>query len=105
MEHVVGVPLTLDLAETGEVGSVISLLPVGQHGVDVVLVGLTAHVRPQRRVPVAHPIARPLDLVGSGTFRVDSGILGRGQRLAVHEGRGTRRNPVYRCLLYTSRCV
>ena len=45
MEHVVGVVLPLDLLQAGQIGSVVGLLPVGQGGVDVVLVGALARRR------------------------------------------------------------
>src|SRR5580698_7412597 len=84
-EHAIGVIGALDLGEPTEVSTVVGLLPVGQGGVDVVLVGLAARVRAHRlperllpRVLTRHPGRRR-------TYRPGGRVLRLKQRVAVHE--------------------
>src|SRR6476659_11017229 len=95
-EHAIGIVLGLDLGQPGEVGTVVSLPPVGQRRVDVVLVGLAAgkgaHRLPEGLLPgvlAGHRGGRRADRPGGG-------VLGLEERVAVHERGGARGDPVDR---------
>src|SRR5580704_1406382 len=93
-EHAIWVISALDLGEPVVISTVVGLPPVGQGRVDVVLVGLAAHVRAHRlperllpRVLARHP-------GGRRTYRPGGRVLGLKQRVAVHERGGARGDAV-----------
>src|SRR3984957_19669896 len=88
------VVLVLDGRELVVVAAVVGLAPVGQVGVDVVLVGLAAGVAAHRAPVVAQPGVLVVD---PGAARADGpagGVLGGEQGVPVHERGRVRLDPV-----------
>src|SRR6266571_6648608 len=86
MEEVTGVVESLNALQPWQVGTVICLLPVGQVGVDVVLVGGPAGVLAHRLPCIGQPgVVRCNNRVRIARIPVRR-VLGGEQRVAVHEG-------------------
>src|SRR3984893_9470662 len=87
-EHAIRIVLGLDLSQPGEVGTVVGLPPVGQRRVDVVLVGLAAGEGAHRLPEGLLPAVLAGDRGGRRAHRPGGGVLGLGERVAVHERGG-----------------